>query len=1655
MATRYWKAAAALLLFAAATNALAADSSPGKWPGGLPGAMKDLFDGAMVRTPGSAGNLETEKRVAAAFAASGFTNGAITFRAPCYFSGAAELTVGKLSRVPLLAMHPSLMRPGNFSQRDMDTDLVYLGRGGVADLAAAKGIGLSNCVAVLEMQCEPGWYDLMRFGLSGFIFLGSEDELPDDAISKVTTTEARIPCYYLAGEDAGDLRAALKASGVRAAGRIHAEPSRWENRLLRDLWVYIPGSDPVLGKDVMVITAQMDSDSVVPSISEGAQCGANLYLLMQLLEEFRKNRPARSVMLVAVNAHTQNLLGERMLAWHLLAPGAEIEEARNTIAKEIEHEELMLRCYSELTLEPSTRKKDNDYLIELRSKTDKSTGRFVTIKEPLVAVVRRDVNILRGKQIEMFRQGLSAEEATKRRDEMETERQKYVKVLTLFNKFGNRTTLDELYDTSPESVDILRRYVKEIMDQNRRWAEMNRADLALDSSNTPVRTVLEGRSVALVVCLDFDWTSTEIGFYSMEGVWDNSRWQARFGRNMAQLAEALPLVKGDKDRNLLVDTLTRVGGLKEDYYFPVKGDGIQVFHSANATPAFSFRNVYSAFGRVFTPCDTFARLDPVAVGKVTEFVPQLFRSFLDAPDVTNPDEMPRFQRKKTRQNTMWAIRMKTFKFDEFAASVLPSLPVPGCMFMMVSGGSKVAPDGVVWGYTALTDDRAATMIYGISDEASSTPLLTTAYHYDPDFVNVDFTLDAGEVHQRVPTGITRTTARVMALFACRELPIYSRDDSSALGASGITIPTYQILNARRHVSPRRYGFWGASDVISVRQVPASQTGPACYYVEENEYFKLLTASKLTALNATEKEPLGTGYSAATGIGADFFRTIVNDMSVLNSFRVDNLRGVSDELTKDFLKRGDEARAVMESAWASHDYLVYLRKLYSALGSHVKAYAQTAAITNDMLKAVVFYMAVMLPFCFFVQKLVFKFVRIEAQMGMFVLIFVATFIVFRMIHPAFRIAQAPEAMFVAFVMGGLGFFVISVLHSRFEGEMQLLFQTYTGMDTADVGYSTVTQQAMLIGVNNMKRRRIRTTLTTATIVLVTFTMLAFSSISKKMSPTIVPKGKKAPYTGLMYHWPGQMMDRATAQVMERLYHGRADVNLRYWLMSPRILGSWQPEIIPFHVASLPDKRTAQIFAVLGLSMLENGFIEPIPMVPGSRYFSSEDADEVILPSAIADTMGVTPGNMTGCRIVFKSREYKVVGILDDDRFRSIRDIDDRPLLPVQVKKQGSDKAAEELTGAVEEEGGAGVEYVDTSSMVVMPSRTLARIGGQPYSVSVRFKDDDPIWPHVEELLTATHAKFYVSSRLPFQAGAAGKRKISEGVYYMGTGYRTSIGGLSKLIIPLLIASTIILNTMLGAVYERKSEIAVYNAVGLNPTHIGTFFLAEAFVYSVIGSVGGYLIGQILSITLSKLGWVKDINLNFSSLSVVYVIIFTIAVVMLSTLYPAHMATKAAVPSGKRKWSLPPHDGKRMQVPFPFIYRADLATGILAYLDEYFSRFTEASLSDLIAHGIRREVGKDEKGRPVYNLLYHVALAPFDLGVTQDVTFVAKFDERVQSYRVTMDIERVSGQDTNWAATNKPFLERLRQYLLHWRNVSSAQHGVCVEHGNRMFKTADRV
>jgi hypothetical protein len=143
---------------------------------------------------------------------------------------------------------------------------------------------------------------------------------------------------------------------------------------------------------------------------------------------------------------------------------------------------------------------------------------------------------------------------------------------------------------------------------------------------------------------------------------------------------------------------------------------------------------------------------------------------------------------------------------------------------------------------------------------------------------------------------------------------------------------------------------------------------------------------------------------------------------------------------------------------------------------------------------------------------------------------------------------------------------------------------------------------------------------------------------------------------------------------------------------------------------------------------------------------------------------------------------------------------------------------------------------------------------------------------------------------------------------------------------------------------------------------------------------------------------------------------------------------------------------MNVVFPFIYQPELTPGLVAYLEKYFAAFTEASVGDLIATPMGRSRKPDDRGRDSYALEYEIAPAPYDLGVTQHVQFLAAFDDLVQSYRIRMVVTRISGQDTNWVTTNKPFLDGLRKYLMRWRNLSPAERAAYAEQAKILFGDA---
>ena len=147
--------------------------------------------------------------------------------------------------------------------------------------------------------------------------------------------------------------------------------------------------------------------------------------------------------------------------------------------------------------------------------------------------------------------------------------------------------------------------------------------------------------------------------------------------------------------------------------------------------------------------------------------------------------------------------------------------------------------------------------------------------------------------------------------------------------------------------------------------------------------------------------------------------------------------------------------------------------------------------------------------------------------------------------------------------------------------------------------------------------------------------------------------------------------------------------------------------------------------------------------------------------------------------------------------------------------------------------------------------------------------------------------------------------------------TNVEGLGALIIPMFIAALIVLNAMMGAVYERFREIGIYSSVAAAPMHIALLFIAEAVVYAIIGVTLGYIMGQGLGKVLIYFNLLQGMNLNYSSWSAIVSSLLVMGVVLLSTIYPAKIAAKSSVPDTVRRWIPPDPDGDRWEFEFPFM------------------------------------------------------------------------------------------------------------------------------------------
>jgi len=353
------------------------------------------------------------------------------------------------------------------------------------------------------------------------------------------------------------------------------------------------------------------------------------------------------------------------------------------------------------------------------------------------------------------------------------------------------------------------------------------------------------------------------------------------------------------------------------------------------------------------------------------------------------------------------------------------------------------------------------------------------------------------------------------------------------------------------------------------------------------------------------------------------------------------------------------------------------------------------------------------------------------------------------------------------------------------------------------------------------------------------------------------------------------------------------------------------------------------------------------------------------------------------------------------------------------------------------------HLEPANILILPYSTLRSVGsGNPLqSVAIRFNEGVDVRHEIEEFLSRLAVTLFAG----IQEEGDDYIKVS---IYSSLGL-TSFSGMANLFVPILIASLIVLNTMMGSVYERFREIGVYSSVGLAPGHIAWLFIAESCVYAVLGVVAGYLSGQIVAKVLIELNLLKGFTLNYSSLSAVTSSMLVMAVVMLSSIYPARKASQMAVPDVTRRWKLPPPDGDEWNFEFPFTVSGHEVLGLCVFLIGYFDSYSEESIGTFYTDGAKLNDHDDEHGQG-YEIDMNIWLAPFDLGVSQHVLLRATPEAEHNIYAISLQIHRLSGEDASWRRVNQRFMNVIRKQFLIWRTVDADAKTSYREQGSEIIQ-----
>ena len=259
-----------------------------------------------------------------------------------------------------------------------------------------------------------------------------------------------------------------------------------------------------------------------------------------------------------------------------------------------------------------------------------------------------------------------------------------------------------------------------------------------------------------------------------------------------------------------------------------------------------------------------------------------------------------------------------------------------------------------------------------------------------------------------------------------------------------------------------------------------------------------------------REIYGDGYPAdTTKLVTNIELDAALSMAQTNARRVaqQERHGLADDLLLLYNERAIALATESQQLAAEGRTVAARRKAWQSLAYSSHVHPVTRKNIRDAIVGIIFYLFLTIPFAFFMEKLLVGSNDIRAQIAWQLIIFLIVFGFLRFLHPAYELVRSSYVILLGFLSMALSLMVGVFVTMKFARNVADAYRkSQNRVEAVDVSRMGAAATAFALGLNNLRKRPMRTGLTASTLILITFVMICFTSVRSDVVDVEFPVGE---------------------------------------------------------------------------------------------------------------------------------------------------------------------------------------------------------------------------------------------------------------------------------------------------------------------------------------------------------------------------------------------------------------------------------------------------------------------------------------------------------------------------------------------------------------------